>query len=72
MLNSSQAGDSRSRIMIPYYTKTYFNHPLTIKISPQHYLSTVKIELSFVKGPSDPNEYSESITIHEKLVLKQQ
>ena len=72
MLNYSQTGESRSRIMFFYYTKTCFNYPVNIKISPQHYSSTVKIEFSYVKDRFDPDDYSESITIHEKLVLKQQ
>ena len=70
MLSSSQAGKYRSRIKFPGFGED-FNYPLTIKISPQHYSSTVKIEFSYVEGGSSPYDYSKSFIIHEKLVLKQ-
>ena len=72
MLNSSQAGESCSRIMIPFYVQACFNYPVTIKVSPQHYSSTVKAEVSYVRVDPFTYGYSKSITIYEKLVLKQQ
>lgn len=70
MLNSLKAGEPRSRVMTPR-CDIYFNNPITIKISPQHYSSTIKIEFSYIDNHPSPYDYSESITIHEKLVLKQ-
>ena len=72
MLNSSHAGESRSRILGRNYSPVHSNYPITLKISTQHYSSTVKIEVSYIQDGPDPYDDSYSITIHEKLVLKQQ
>lgn len=71
MVTSSQAGESRIRIMFSYFKQIHTNYPRTIKISPQHYSSTVKIEVSYIHDGSDPYGFSNSITIQEKLILKQ-
>ena len=72
MLSSSQPGQSLSQIMISNHSKAGFYFPTTVKISPQHYSSTVKIVVSCVVGGYKPTETHQSITINEKLVLKQQ
>jgi len=71
MVSSSHAVETRSHIIGSYFDEVRFNYPLTIKISPQHYSSTVKIEFSYVLGSSHPYDHSQSIIIHEKLVLEQ-
>ena len=71
MLSYSQSVEYRNRIMDLSHNREDLNYPFTIKISRQHYSSTVKIEVSYVQGSSAPYHYSKSFAIHEKLVLKQ-
>lgn len=70
-LNSSQSDKNWQRIWFP--GSLYVNHtyPLTIKILPQTYSSTIKVEFTYVRLSKFPILQCESVTIHERLILKQ-
>ncbi|KAF1799885.1 hypothetical protein FB192DRAFT_1285894, partial [Mucor lusitanicus] len=69
-LDSSESEKNWQRIWSPGSLRINRSYPLSIKISPQNYSSSIKVEFTYVKLSKSSHLHSDSITIHERLILK--
>lgn len=73
VLNASQDSESCHRIWTFFLQGMDYNYPFTIRIWPQHHLSTVRFELAYEAHCSSYlGELSRSVSlhVHEKLTLE--
>ncbi|EPB84115.1 hypothetical protein HMPREF1544_09103 [Mucor circinelloides 1006PhL] len=68
-LDSPGSDQNWQRIWFPGKLRINRLYPFTIKISPQNHSSSIKIEFTYVKQSNSPALQSDSIIIHERLIL---
>ncbi|KAL7334848.1 hypothetical protein PS15p_200417 [Mucor circinelloides] len=68
-LDSPGSDQNWQRIWFPGKMRINRLYPFTIKISPQNYSSSIKVEFTYVKRSNSPALQSDSIIIHERLIL---